>query len=87
MIKSKPDTAGMSRTQTAWAIQRPDKVLVTTMIRATRREAIDAYRDHLMDHKVGDAWLIAYRRGFRAVRIEVATSDTKCRDKGGYIGG
>ena len=83
MIQSKPDTADMIHTQTAWAIQRPDKAIVTSMIRATRREAIDAYRDHLMDYKVADAWLIAYRRGFRAVRIEVATSDTKCRDKGG----
>ena len=54
----------MKHPQTAWAIQRPDKVMVTSMIRATRREAIDAYRDHLMDYKVADAWVIAYSRGF-----------------------
>ena len=63
------NNAGMRPTQTAWAIQRPDKVMVTSMIRATRREAIDAYRDHLKDYQVADAWLIAYRHGFRAVRV------------------
>ena len=63
------DTTGMKHPQTAWAIERPDKVMVTSMIRATRREAIDAYRDHLKDYKVGDAWALAYRRGFRAVKV------------------
>ena len=63
----------MNTSQTAWAIQRPDHTIITSMIRATLREAIDALRDHLIEDQVADAWPIAYRRGFRAVRVSVSS--------------
>ncbi len=65
----------MNRTQTAWTIQRPDQVIVTSMIRATRQETIDLYRDHMIAYQFGDAWLTAYRRGFRAVKVAVAVAN------------
>ena len=83
MIQSKLDTTGMKHPQNAWAIQRPDKVMVTSMIRATRREAIDAYRDHLMDYQVADPWQFAYRRGFRVVRVRLEAVDLNPDFNGG----
>lgn len=59
----------MNTSQTAWAIQRPNNIIITSMIRPTRREAIDALRDHLIEEQIADAWPIAYRRGFRVIRI------------------
>ena len=61
----------MSKVQTAWALQRPDHTIVTSMIRATRQEVIDALRDHLVADQVADPWPIAHRRGFRAVKIRL----------------
>ena len=65
----------MKLTQTAWVIQRPDQVIVTSMIRASRREAIDLYKDHLMACQLGDPLPNAYRRGFRAVRVAINPID------------
>lgn len=67
----------MNKSQTAWAIQRPDHTIITSMICATRRAVIDALRDHLIEDQVADAWPIAYRRGFRAVQITVAVAPMK----------
>ena len=72
----------MSKEQTAWALQRPDLTIVTSMIRATRQEVIDALRDHLIADQVVDALPIAYRRGFRAVRVRV----TKAQPKSDFAG-
>lgn len=63
---------------TAWAIQRPDKVIITSMIRAHRLEVINIYRDHMIGYQLGDAWRTAYRRGFRAVRVAVTALSTTC---------
>ena len=63
----------MIKVQTAWALKRPDLIIVTSMIRATRQEVIDGLRDHLIADQVADAWPIAYRRGFRAVKVRVTT--------------
>jgi len=68
----------MHTSQTAWAMYRPDHTIVTSMIRATRREAIDALRDHLIEDQVADVWPIAYRRGFRAVLIAVTALTPGC---------
>ena len=65
----------MSKVQTAWALQRPDRTIVPSMIRATRQKVINALRDHLIADQVVDAWPIAYRRGFRAVRVRLEQVD------------
>ena len=73
----------MKHTQTAWATQRPDKVIVIRLIRANRLDAINALRDHLTADQQADAWRIAFRRGFRAVKVTVtavnpASSSAEC---------
>ena len=61
----------MNRHQTAWALQRLDRTIVTSMIRATRQEVVDSLRDRLIADQVADPWPIAYRRGFRVVRLSL----------------
>ena len=73
----------MIKLQTAWALQRPDRAIVTSMIRATRQEVIDALKDHLIADQVTDAWPIAYRRGFRAVRVKLEQVDVNPDFNGG----
>lgn len=73
----------MSKVQTAWALQRPDLTIVTSMVRATRQEVIDALRDDLIADQVADAWPIAYRRGFRAVRVKLEQVDVNPNFNGG----
>ncbi len=64
-----PQNQGMRRTHTAWAIQRPDKALVTSMIRTSRLDAINAFREHLRRYQKTDPWRTAQRNGFKAVRV------------------
>ena len=67
----------MNNVQTAWALQRSDLTIVTSMIRATRQDVIHTLRDRLIAAQVADAWPIAYRRGFRAVRVRLAKAQLK----------
>ena len=41
------------------------------MIRATRKSVLDAFRDQLLRGQMEDPWKIAYRRGFRVVKLTV----------------
>ena len=73
----------MKRHQTVWVLQRPDLAIATSMIRATCKEGINAFRDHLVADQVADAWPIAYRRGFRAVRAKLEQVDVNPDFNGG----
>jgi hypothetical protein len=64
----------MKKTQTAWAIQRPDKVIVTNMIRATRLGAINAFQEHLSRDYKPTPWQTAHRNGFRVVKVTVSAA-------------
>ena len=62
---------GMKKTPTAWAIQRPDKMILTSMIRPTRREAILAISSHFRPQEARNPWLVLYKRGFQAIRVSI----------------
>jgi hypothetical protein len=62
----------MKKTPIAWAIQRPDKSIVTAIIRSTRREAIQSICSHIRQSESADPWRMLVGRGFRVVQVEVA---------------
>ena len=72
-----------TRKHIAWALMRPDLTIVTNMNRATRQEVFDALRDPLIADQVADAWPVAYRRGFRAVRVRLEPVDVSPDFNGG----
>ncbi len=48
------------------------------MIRATRKSVLDAFRDQLLRDQIADPWKIAYRRGFRVVKL-IVTAKAKAQ--------
>ena len=61
----------MKHTASAWAIHRPDKAILTNMIRSTRQEAIQAISSHFRPQEAHNPWQVLYKRGFRAIKVNI----------------
>ena len=61
----------MKKSTAAWAIQHPNKTILTDMVRAKRTEAITALTERIARHKSLRPWHYLYEVGFRVVRVWV----------------